>query len=106
VAEASQVPEEPEAVDVLAERTPVTAPITNVERGAENAADEPLARVDVHDPADVPPVIRIEDAQPAVASSRGIVELPAVAVTRAVTFAGRGIMTGLKVTSAILRAPF
>jgi hypothetical protein len=106
VADASQAPEEPAAIDVLAEQTPVGAAITDVEGGTGNAAEEPLVLVDVYDPADVPPVIRVEDAQPVASSSRGIVELPAVAVTRAVTIAGRGIMTGLKATSAILRAPF
>ena len=40
------------------------------------------------------------------AAPPSIVELPALVVTRAVTVAGRGIRTGLRATSAALRAAF
>jgi hypothetical protein len=69
-------------------------------------ADEPVAIADAPAPEAAPVAAVVEAAPPTHASSRGIVELPAVAVTRAVTVAGRGIMTGLKATGAIFRAAF
>jgi hypothetical protein len=74
--------------------------------------DLPLEPAVVHTAVDAP--LETPDAEtasaegpaPAVALSRSIADVPAAAVTRAVTVAGRGIMTGLKATSAILRAPF
>jgi hypothetical protein len=39
-------------------------------------------------------------------SSHAFVEIPAVVVTRAVVVAGRGIRTGLRATSAVIRAAF
>ena len=54
----------------------------------------------------VPIVATITPPSPPPAASRGLVELPAVAVTRAVIVAGRGIKTGLRATSAVFRAAF
>jgi hypothetical protein len=68
--------------------------------------DEPLAIANVPAPDAAPMAAVVEAAPPVPTSSRGIVELPAVAVTRAVTVAGRGIMTGLRATGAIFRAAF
>jgi hypothetical protein len=40
------------------------------------------------------------------ASPHGLVEIPAVAVTRVVTIAGRGLWTGVRATTAAFRAAF
>jgi hypothetical protein len=95
-ADLSPAPEQPEVSSLVAESVPdaVTVP-------------EPPAAVDVVASVDVPLVEAAAAPLPVTSSSsRGIVEMPAVAVTRAVTIAGRGIMTGLRATGAILRAPF
>ena len=42
----------------------------------------------------------------AIASPHGLVEIPAVAVTRVVTIAGRGLWTGVRATTAALMAAF
>jgi hypothetical protein len=70
--------------------------------------EAPVPAIDIVASAEAPPADVAASAPPvaAVSPSRGIVDAPAVAVTRAVTVAGRGIMTGLKATTAILRAPF
>jgi hypothetical protein len=39
-------------------------------------------------------------------ASRGLIEMPAVALTRAVSVAGKGIRTGLRATTAVFRAAF
>jgi hypothetical protein len=49
---------------------------------------------------------RIETAAEAPDESRPIMELPAVAVTRVVTVAGRGIKSGVRATTAVFRAAF
>ena len=43
---------------------------------------------------------------PLAEKSHSLVDLPATAVTRAVTIAGRGIRTGLRATTAAVRAAF
>ena len=74
--------------------------------------DEPVAIAEVSAPEIIPVVERAETGAlaepvpPVHASPRTFVELPAVAVTRAVTVAGRGIMTGLRATGAMFRAAF
>jgi len=74
--------------------------------------DEPVGIAEFSAP-EISPVVAAaetaaleETAPPVHAPSRGLVELPAVAVTRAVTVAGRGIMTGLRATGAMFRAAF
>jgi hypothetical protein len=42
----------------------------------------------------------------AIASPHGLVEIPAVAVTRVVTIAGRGLWTGVRASAAVFRAAF
>jgi hypothetical protein len=68
-----------------------------IERPMETAVAEAIDTV--------PIVATITPPSPPQAS-RGLVELPAVAVTRAVIVAGRGIKTGLRATSAVFRAAF
>lgn len=87
------------AVAVVASETPVpNVPV---------AEREPPAAVAVVASVEVPLIEAAAAPLPDTSSSsRGIVEMPAVAVTRAVTIAGRGIMIGLRATGAILRAPF
>jgi hypothetical protein len=58
-------------------------------------------------PLDLPAAnFRIETAAAAPDDSRPIMELPAVAVTRVVSVAGRGIRTGVRATTAVFRAAF
>jgi hypothetical protein len=52
----------------------------------------------------VPPPVAIP--APAQVAAHGLVELPAVVVTRAVSVAGRGILAGLRVTGAAVKAAF
>ena len=47
------------------------------------------------------PVLVLADEE-----SHALMELPAVAVTRVVTVAGRGIRTGVRATTAVFRAAF
>ena len=98
VEDAAPIPPEIAAADVQIDAPPVVPPVV---------VDEPTAIADVSVP-EAPPVAAtvVEAAPPVPTSSRGIVELPAVAVTRAVTVAGRGIMTGLRATGAMFRAAF
>ena len=75
------------------------------------AAVEPVAVAPllVSRSLDVPVVAPAMTRDAQVASSESptaIIELPAVAVTRVVTVAGRGIRTGLRATSAVFRAAF
>ena len=97
LAAAPPVPQEIAAAAVQADTPVAVAPVP---------VDEPMAIANVPLPEPTPVAGAVEAAPPTHASSRGIVELPAVAVTRAVTVAGRGIMTGLKATGAIFRAAF
>jgi len=88
--------------EIVEAAVPIDAPVSI----APVVVDEPLAIADVPAPEAAPVAAVVEAAPPIPPSSRGIVELPAVAVTRAVTVAGRGIMTGLKATGAMFRAAF
>ena len=97
VEDAAPIPQE---IAVAAVQADAPVPVASV------LVDEPIAIADVPAPEAAPVAAVVEAAPTTQASSRGIVELPAVAVTRAVTVAGRGIMTGLKATGAIFRAAF
>ena len=88
--------------EIAAAPVPIDAPVPV----APVSLDEPIAIAEVSAPEAAPVAAVAEAAPPTHASPRGFVELPAVAVTRAVTVAGRGIMTGLKATGAIFRAAF
>jgi hypothetical protein len=88
--------------EIAAAAVPIDAPVSV----APVLVDKPIAIADVSAPEAAPVAAVVEAAPPTLASSRGIVELPAVAVTRAVTVAGRSIMTGLRATGAIFRAAF
>ena len=100
---APPVPQESAAAAV-----PIDAPIS----AGPVHIDEPVAIAEVSAPEILPVVERAETGAlaeplpPVHASPRAFVELPAVAVTRAVTVAGRGIMTGLRATGAMFRAAF
>ncbi len=55
----------------------------------------------------VPALAAPKPAEPPVAASaHGLVDMPAVAVTRVVSVAGRGLRTGLRATTAVFRAAF
>jgi hypothetical protein len=66
--------------------------------------EAPVAVAEVSVPAGS--AVVVEAVAPVPSSSRGLVEVPAVAVTRAVTVAGRGIISGLRATGAAVRAAF
>jgi hypothetical protein len=92
----------PAPEETAAAALPVDAPVIAVAL----FVDEPVAPADLPVPQAAPITAVAEATPPAPTSSRGIVELPAVAVGRAVTVAGRGIMTGLRATGAMFRAAF
>jgi hypothetical protein len=88
--------------EIAAAELPVDAPVSD----DAFLVDEPVAPAVVSAPQTTALTAVAEATSPAPASSRGIVEVPAVAVGRAVTVAGRGIMTGLRATGAMFRAAF
>lgn len=83
--------------------TPASEPMANAV-----ASDAPLlasGRLAVS-PGAVPAVTFAPAVTDAADPFYEFVELPAVVVTRAVSVAGRGIMTGLRATTAVFRAAF
>jgi hypothetical protein len=95
---------EPVAVHEVAATAGLTPEPAPVDVAA--APDHPLETA-VPQPADnVPILATVASPSPPQSASRGLVELPAVAVTRAVMVAGRGIRTGLRATTAAFRAAF
>ncbi len=82
--------------DAPLSRTP-SAPGTIASRQFDRVL---LAPVDPDD-ADTTAVLT-----PAAARSNGFVDFPATAVTRAVTIAGKGIRSGVRATTAAVRAAF
>jgi hypothetical protein len=89
--------------EIAAAETPMTdAPAMDLPFVQEH----PVVVADVSAAEEIAAPMVGEAVVPALSSPRGIVEVPAVAVTRAVTVAGRGIISGLRATGAIVRAAF
>jgi hypothetical protein len=100
VVEAQTTPAAPEIA--AAETPPAGAPAVDVPIPME----VPVVVADVSAADGSAAAVVTEAVVPVPSSSRGLVEVPAVAVTRAVTVAGRGIISGLRATGAIVRAAF
>ena len=87
------------------ESLPAPAAATQATASQESApALLPSRRLEI--PAAPPVSASVELVADASADSHAFVELPAVVVTRGVTVAVRGIRSGLRATSAALRAAF
>ena len=106
---AAPIPEPIAAAEVLNGDPPVAPPAPVSEPVAiadPSATDLTPVSAQTESAARVESAALAEAAPPVPSTPRGLVELPAVAVTRAVTVAGRGIMTGLRATGAMFRAAF
>jgi hypothetical protein len=93
---APEVPAEPRVAEP---RAVVISPPADAFFLTSRRLDLPLAAPAVSYRSD--PVIGLADDEP-----YALIELPAVAVTRVVTVAGRGIRTGVRATTAVFRAAF
>ena len=97
-----------ETIDVVPEPAPADAPPT---ADAVAIPNTPVVSTLASRRLDLAPVVPALAAPrltepPVAASAHGLVDMPAVAVTRVVTVAGRGLRTGLRATTAVFRAAF
>jgi hypothetical protein len=109
-ASAEHQPDVPQTAAAVPELSPVepSAPVVaSADAGyAPSNPAPPLASRRISLPVAPPEVAFVEPSDEPQESAPGLVELPALAVTRAVIVAGRGIRTGLRATGAVFRAAF
>jgi hypothetical protein len=93
----------PEPARVVA---PVVAAVSTTVEPPASGPEPLLASRRIPLTVTVPDVAAWEPVDEPVESAPGLVELPAVAVTRAVVVAGRGIKSGIRATGAVFKAAF